>query len=153
MRSRSMQVFVVTAALAGLAGWAAWSRAAEAVSTVSPRAEKSTGQFLVLVQSQLPLEDALITGIEMLGDRSPLPARSYTVVVVGEGVVALAKDSKLAGLLADARGRGVRIVASRIALERAQLTADQLSASVEIVANGLMETFRLKAMNYLSIEL
>ncbi len=154
MRStRAVSVVSITLVAVTLgAGWLARpGRAGEAISTVQSPV-RNTRQYMIMVQDPRSVDVALQTGMEMLRMKE-LPARNFAVLVVGEGVMALAPGTKLGQLLTDARGAGVRIVACRIAVDRAGLRPDQITPSAEIVPNGLIEGFRLLAMGYLSLEL
>lgn len=161
MRNRSLSVAVagiVTAAFCIIVADVRTGRAGEpapAVSTptvATPAAVPNTRQYLVLVQHGEQLEQALGTGMEMM-QGGPLPARGFTVIVMGDGVMALAKGSQLEPMLTDARGRGLRIAACRIAMDRQKLRPTDLVPAAEPVPNGLIETFRMKALGHMSLEL
>ena len=106
---------------------------------------------VMLVQKPQHVKLALRTGAEMLGGKG-LPARAITVVACGEEVASLRAGGDLEPDLAAARSAGVRVAACGISLERAGLDARALSASIEVVPNGLVEVLRLQHDGYLSVE-
>ncbi len=106
----------------------------------------------ILVQNPKQLPVVLKTCEEMLAGEG-FPVSEATIVVCGQAVQSLQRDSDEAALIGRSAKNGVRVTACGISLDKLKVRRDRLVPEVQVVTNGLVELLKLQKRGFHSIEL
>lgn len=115
---------------------------------------RATRGVVLLVRTPRHLVAALDTADTMRASAAASSAsRPFHVIVCGDAIESVLRDAAAEPRVRAAVASGVVIAACGMTLEDKGIDAAQLSASVTLVPNGLIEAIRLQEAGFVSIEL
>lgn len=119
---------------------------------VGKRTRTAGERIFFLVQQPPQLKAALTTGEEALAGRG-FPASEVEVLVCGPAIASLLAGDAMEPRLANAKKKGIRVVACGLTLAEKGIAPEKLSPSVGVVENGLVEALQRQREGFRSVEL
>jgi intracellular sulfur oxidation DsrE/DsrF family protein len=115
--------------------------------------DPNAGGAVILVRTPRHVQAALKSAEALLEGSDGVPVATVQIVACDGAVAALVQDKDLIGAIERAHARGVRTVACGLSLDRLGIDRTALPPFVDVVPNGIIETLRLQALGFLSVEL